>query len=39
MKFLFVLVQLEATVARAEALSKIHFTNCAALAAVLFAIL
>jgi len=37
MKFLFALVQLEATVARAEAWSKMHFVKCAALAAVLFA--
>jgi len=36
MKFLFVLAQLGATVVRAEARSKMHFTNCAALAAVLF---
>jgi len=36
MKFLLVLAQLGATVVRAEAWSKIHFANCAALAVVLF---
>jgi len=39
MKFLLVLAQLGATVERAEAWSKIHFADCAALAAVLFAAL
>jgi len=36
MKFLFVLAQLGATVVRAEAWSKMHFADCAALAAVFF---
>jgi len=39
MKFLIVLAQLGATVVRAEAWSKMHFANCAALAVVLFATL
>jgi len=36
MKFLFVLAQLGATVVRAEAWSKKHFADGAALSAVLF---
>jgi len=36
MKFLFVLAQLGATFVRTEAWSKMHFADCAALAAVLF---
>jgi len=36
MKFLFILAQLGATVVHAEAWSKMHFANFAALAAVLF---
>jgi len=36
MKFLFVLAQLGATIVRAEAWSKMHFANGAALVAVLF---
>jgi len=37
MKFLFVLVQLGAAIAREYARSKMHFVICAALAAVLIA--
>jgi len=36
MKFLFILAQLGATVVRDKARSKMHFADCAALAAVLF---
>jgi len=39
MKILLVLGQLGATLVRAEAWNKMHFANCAALAAVLFATL